>query len=108
MKKRIPIISVLYLRSHILTILMIFVKSLALVAVFNFVAIVCKDVIDKENYMGSKFPVKYLVPEKVTPTMSDLNHYISSLRSTVGYFLRRPNSTDINTAAGLFYLKGKI
>lgn len=59
------------------------------------------------RYNGKDFPEKYLVPEDITPTVSDLNHYLVTVRRTVNYFAQNPNDTDVNGALGIFSMNCK-
>lgn len=78
---------------------------LAIISIFNYVYTLNNHSLRK--YKGEDFPKKYLVSEKITPKMADLKNYTITLSRAMGWFMLKPNNTNVNVAVGLHFMKGR-
>lgn len=62
---------------------------------------------ENNQYAGEKFPTEYLYPDYKGFTVYDIDYYLLASKRIIGYFSKFPNDTNVNTATGVFYVKGK-
>lgn len=59
-------------------------------------------------YKGDQFPDKYLEVANTEINFDDVNVYLNSMVKILGYLLKAPNSTNINSGVGYYFSKGKF